>query len=207
MIDSWRAVAIEDLAAALPGPSTGVRLIAVDGRGAGGKSTLSDRLQAVIPGSAVVHTDDIAWNHSIFDWATQMIDGILEPLRRGEAVHYQPPGWAPNGRDGYIDLPAGLHTVIIEGVGASRRELSSLLDASLWVQSDFVDARDRGIRRDVESGVNGDEAGAAEFWDVWMAEELPFLEQDRPWDRAAAIVAGHPVIDLGPDEVAVAVRD
>src|SRR4051794_31441120 len=88
MIECWRAVGIADLAASLPGPATGVRLVAVDGRSAGGKSTLADRLQAAIPASAVVHTDDIAWNHSIFDWVNAMTDGILQPLRRGEAVHY-----------------------------------------------------------------------------------------------------------------------
>jgi hypothetical protein len=39
-----------------------------------------------------------------------------------------------------------------------------------------------------------------------MAEELPFLEQDRPWQRATVIAAGAPVIDLDEGEIAVAVR-
>ncbi len=200
----WRPIGLGDLAARLPGPVSGPRLVAVDGRSAGGKTTLAARLHAAIPRSAVVHTDDIAWHHAILDWADQLADGILLPLRRGEPVHYQPPGWAPNGRQGFIDVPAGLHTVIIEGVGAGRHDLAPLLDAVVWVQSDFTDARERGIRRDLASGVDGGEVGAVAFWDVWMAEELPFLERDRPWQRATAIVAGGPTIDLGPDEVAVA---
>ena len=31
---------------------------------------------------------------------------------------------------------------------------------------------------------------ARDFWAEWMAEEDPFLEQDRPWERADVIVAG-----------------
>jgi hypothetical protein len=28
----------------------------------------------------------------------------------------------------------------------------------------------------------------------WMAEEFPFVEQDRPWDRASLIAAGNDVV-------------
>jgi hypothetical protein len=40
---------------------------AVDGRSSSGKTTLAARVQAAVAGSAVVHTDDIAWWHSRFD--------------------------------------------------------------------------------------------------------------------------------------------
>jgi hypothetical protein len=66
-------------------------------------------------------------------------------------------------------------------VPPGRSELADLLDAAVWVQSDRVVARERGIARD-----GGDVAG----WDEWQSEELPFLERDRPWERADAIVAG-----------------
>lgn len=36
-------------------------LLAVDGRSSNGKTYLASRLTALMPGSAVVHTDDIAW--------------------------------------------------------------------------------------------------------------------------------------------------
>jgi chloramphenicol 3-O-phosphotransferase len=41
-------------------------VLAVDGRSSSGKTTLAARLQDAIAGSAVVHTDDIAWWHSRF---------------------------------------------------------------------------------------------------------------------------------------------
>src|SRR6476646_264266 len=49
------------------------------------------RLQDAIAGSAVVHTDDIAWWHSRFGWAGLLIDGILVPFHRGELVSFRPP--------------------------------------------------------------------------------------------------------------------
>ena len=54
----------------------------------------------IVPGSAVVHTDDIAWRHSRFGWADLLIEGILEPVHRGLAVSYRPPRWAEHGREG-----------------------------------------------------------------------------------------------------------
>ena len=93
-----------------------------------------------MPDSAVVGTDDIAWNHSIFDWAEPLIDGVLRPYRAGSAVAYRPPGWVRHGREGAVEVADTVQLLIIEGVGASRTELTDWLDASCWVQSDFAEA-------------------------------------------------------------------
>ena len=31
---------------------------------------------------------------------------------------------------------------------------------------------------------------AVDFWHEWMSHELPFLEHQRPWERAALVLAG-----------------
>jgi hypothetical protein len=103
------------LADAAGTPSSRPRIIAVDGRGGGGKTTLAGRLCRVMPTAAVVHTDDIAWEHSRFGWDDLMINGVLGPLHAGREVHYQPPAWQPNGRTGHVDVAAGTSTVIVEG--------------------------------------------------------------------------------------------
>jgi hypothetical protein len=54
------------------------------------------------------------------------------------------------------------------------------------VQSDREEARERGLRRDVELGRTPEEA--ERFWDDWMAAEEPFLAADRPWERADLVV-------------------
>ncbi|GAA5116279.1 uridine kinase family protein [Pseudonocardia adelaidensis] len=199
----WRIEPLASLTALLlePPRTTKARppIAAVDGRGASGKTTLAGRIRAALPGTQVVHTDDIAWEHSRFGWDDLMIAGVLEPLHDGHDVHYQPPAWAPHGRTGHIDASARAPLVIVEGVGASRRELSHLIDTAVWVQSDWPTAERRGLVRD------GGDARALEGWRQWEAEELPFLAADRPWERASIIVAGTPQIGHDPErEVVVA---
>ncbi|MFG1996745.1 uridine kinase [Actinoplanes sp. NPDC048988] len=168
---------------------SGPRVIAVDGRGGSGKTTFASSLAASIDGAVLVHTDDVAWWHSRFDWAPAMIDGILAPLRSGEDVRFTPPGWEAHGRTGEIFVPASASAVIVEGCGASRRELARYLDVTVWVQSPFDEARARGLQRDVvEKGLPM--ADAEREWDEWMAEEIPFFLSDQPWRRADLIVSG-----------------
>ena len=92
------------------------------------------------------------------------------------------------GREGSIEVPADTELLIVEGTGAGRLEAAPYVDALIWVDVDLDDARERGLARDVASGVNGSREEAEKFWDEWMAEEIPFLEHHRPWERADLIV-------------------
>lgn len=118
-------------------------------------------------------------------------------------MSYRPPGWIERERPGAIVVPAGLDLVVVEGVGAGRRELEGLLDAVVWVQSDFAEAERRGIARDIAEGVNGDAAESTAFWHEWMAEELAFVKEQRPWERACLVVAGT-ASDVPEGQVALA---
>jgi len=204
----WLALETAELVALIlhaAGKVTGrPRLVAVDGRSASGKSSLAAALQAAVPRSAVVHTDDIAWNEPLFAWGELLRDGVLVPLHRSEPVRLRPPAWQQHGRGGAIAVDQGLDLVVIEGVGASQALVAEQIDLSLWVQSDFGEAERRGIRRDIDQGVNGDPDQTIAFWHYWMAAELVFLAEDRPWERAGLMVAGTPVIELDEGQLAVA---
>jgi energy-coupling factor transporter ATP-binding protein EcfA2 len=199
----WQVVPLAQLVRMLrdgePAPTGRPRVLAVDGRSGSGKTTLAERIRGAVPASTVVHTDDVAWNQAMFDWTNLLIGGVLEPVRRGEPVSFRPPAWRERNRDGAIEVPRGDELVIVEGAGAARRELMHVVDAVVWVQSDMAEAERRGIERD-----GGDQA-AVSFWHLWMAEELPFMAQQRPWTRAKAIVAGTPEIPHDPaTEIVVA---
>ena len=148
----WRVVPISELVEQLhvaAGAVTGrPRIVAIDGRGGAGKSTLVQRLEAHVPRSAVVHTDDVAWHHSFFDWAGVLAEHVVELLRRSEAVDFRPPPWVQRDRPGSISVSAGLQTVWVEGTGVLRDQLAPLLDASVWVQVDRADAERRLLDRD-----------------------------------------------------------
>ncbi|HYP43909.1 MAG TPA: hypothetical protein VEQ66_01765 [Propionibacteriaceae bacterium] len=171
-----------------PGP----RLIAVDGHSASGKTTLAERLAGCLPMAAVLHSDDLAWHHSVFDWRPLLVDGVLAPLRAGRPVNYRPPAWEERGRPGAIELPAGLELLILEGVGASRSDLSDLIAASVWVETDEPER----VRRDDERIAAGEVT--REIYDSWMAVENPFISADRPWSRADAVVAGNSAVPHDP---------
>ncbi len=135
----WRVVSLASFVE-LVRERVGVRsgrppVVAVDGRSSSGKTTLAQRLENVFPGAATVHTDDVAWRDSCFDWAELMADGVLEPLHRGRSVAYRPPSWSQHDRPGAIEVPSSAELVIVEGVGAGRRELTGLLDGIVWVQA------------------------------------------------------------------------
>ncbi|WP_394274801.1 saccharopine dehydrogenase NADP-binding domain-containing protein [Luteococcus sp.] len=184
------------------------RIVAVDGRGAAGKTTLASDLAERVPGAVVVHTDDLAWHEPLFGWA-HLEHQLLTAARAGQEVHLVPPQWTARGREGSIDVPAGSPLVVVEGTGAAQRAVADLLDAVVWVQSDFEEAERRGIERDIAQGVNGDADETTAFWHAWMAHELDFFAEDRPWERADLVVAGSPVeaaeLLLADDERAVVV--
>jgi hypothetical protein len=96
--------------------------------------------------------------------------------------------WDERDRAGVIEVPAGVSLLIVEGVGSSRRELTPWLDAAVWVQAD----------EDVRDARNADRIAAGETTsagvEAWMREEDPFFAEDRPWERATAIVAGATVL-------------
>jgi hypothetical protein len=211
----WRteplAVLIQALTRRVPGGIVSGRpvIVAIDGRSNNGKTSLAARIAQPVPGSVVIHTDDIAWAHSRFGWDDLLIDGILAPVHRGEAVSYRPPRWVEHGRAGSIDVPAGCPLLIIEGDGAGRREVAHLIDAVIWVQSDNREAERRRLARDQNPdplGLANEPLGGAPLDHAgWMAEEIPFNAAQRTWERADIIVCGTPQIPYDPStEVVVA---
>jgi hypothetical protein len=211
----WRAVSLPVLVRAVTRPrsrSVGSGhpvILAIDGRSNNGKTSLAMRIAEAVPGAAVLHTDDIAWEHSRFGWADLLTDGILVPLRRGEAVSYRPPRWAERGREGSLNVPASCPLLVIEGDGAGRREVAHLIDALIWVQSDEREAERRRLARDLDPDAfdlaNQAPGGMPPDHAAWMAEEIPFNAAQRTWERADVIVCGTPEIPYDPiTEIVVA---
>lgn len=193
----WQVVNLPDavrrLRAAFPGVVGRPRVIAIDGRGGAGKTTLAERLRSAVPDSVVVHTDDVAWNYAYFDWGAVLAENVLQPVHRGEAVNFRPTAWSEHDRPGSITVAADADIVWVEGTGIIREELAPWLDAGMWLQGD-LDEQERLLAvRD------GDSPEQQEHVANWLKEELPFLLREQPWARATMIVAGPAHIAHDPD--------
>lgn len=184
----WRVETLLDVVRLLRDTSPDVvgrpRVVAIDGRGGAGKSTLVERMRRLVPDSAVVHTDDVAWHQAYFDWGHLLVEHVLGPVHRGEAVEFRPRPWVERGRTGAISVPAGVEVVWLEGTGVLRQELAQWIDASIWVQGDLDQQERRLVSRD------GDSAAQQQHIADWLAEELPFLQRERPWEKATLVANG-----------------
>ncbi|WP_433554644.1 hypothetical protein ACQP08_13215 [Micromonospora zamorensis] len=144
---------------------------------------------------AIVHTDDVAWNHACFDWGTILVANILQPLHRGEPVDFRPDAWVRHDRAGSIAIPVGTDVVWVEGTGVLREELLPWLDASVYLQGDLDEQERLLVARD------GDSPEQQEHVTNWLREELPFMLRERPWSRATLIETGdsnQPRLDRRP---------
>ena len=201
----WQVSATDDLVAHLLSlvgtPQGRPAIIAVDGRGGSGKTTLTTALAAAVPGAQAFHLDDLIWNEPLYDWDQLYVDTLTQ-LRQAGSLDLVPDKWREHGREGSIRIPAGSPLVIVEGTGAGLAAVRSLIDAHVWVQTGDDVAERRGIKRDIAEGVNGDAEESVRFWHWWMAGERLFFAKDRPWRRADVIVSGDAPTGVGPGEIA-----
>lgn len=155
------------------------RIVAVDGAGAAGKTSLAEWLARTFD-SQVVHTDDFAsWEEPV-EWWPRLLELVLEPLAAGRAARYEPTAWGGKKRAPVQIEPSGI--VVLEGVTASRHAFQPYLTYSIWIETPRDLRLQRGLRRD------GPEARAQ--WEEWMNAEDRYIERERPADRADVVLRG-----------------
>lgn len=164
---------------ALP-PSCGpVRLVAVDGHAGSGKSTFAAALAAALGGAPVLHLDDLATHEEFFAWTPRLLAQVVGPLARGEAGRVTPYDWNARRFGPPVPLPPA-PVVLIEGVGAGRREVRPWLALLLWMERDAEGSWARGRRRDG--------AALSGFWDAWTEAEMRHFAADPSLPYVDALV-------------------
>jgi uridine kinase len=155
------------------------RIVAVDGPGGAGKSTLAGHLARELD-AAIVHTDDFASWESPTDWWLALIEKVLEPIATSRSARYVPTSWGGPEKPEVVIEPTEF--VVLEGVTASREAFRPYLAFSIWIETPREVRLRRGLRRDGED--------AREHWDGWMAGEDAYIERERPSDHAHVVLQG-----------------
>jgi uridine kinase len=166
---------------ARPAPAgMSTKVVAIDGQGAAGKSSLAEVLARALGGAEIVHTDDFAGWDDPRDWWPRLKEEVLEPLSRNQSARFRRTDWE-KGRELWGEVqPAEF--VILEGVSASREAFQPFLTYSIWVETPSELRLERGLERDGEN--------ARAQWEAWMAEEDRYVARENPKGGADLVVPG-----------------
>ncbi|HZE31442.1 MAG TPA: hypothetical protein VE198_08405 [Actinoallomurus sp.] len=165
-----------------PAPSCGaVRVVAVDGPSAAGKTTFTAALSAALDGAPVVHSDDfpVPWDGDPLAWWPPLTALVLAPLRAGRAGRFRRYDWRNGTYAEETEIPVA-PVVVIEGVGAARAEAPVAF--RIWVEAPHDVRRRRAAER-------GDDLAA---WDQWAEIEAKLFAADRTRDRVDLVIDGNP---------------
>ncbi|MFI2710584.1 uridine kinase [Micromonospora sp. NPDC018662] len=170
-------------------------VVAVDGPGGSGKTTLAETVADLLDGSTIVHGDDFyrpmpeherarldpeQGYHRYFDWQ-RLRDQVLAPLRAGRTARYQSYDWATGQLASWHEIDPG-GPVIVEGVYSARPELTPYYHLTVHVDT----PREICLRRLRARGENSEE-----WIGRWRAAEDFYLRTTWPQTRAHLLVRGH----------------
>jgi uridine kinase len=130
--------------------SSSPHVFAIDGVAGSGKTTLALQLQLDMPGSQVVHMDDLysGWKDPLSQQLAQRVcDEILNPFLKGDEVNYRKFNWHKN-VFGETTKLAPTKTLLLEGVGAGQSAFRQMLSQIIWVEFDTDLGFERVIARD-----------------------------------------------------------
>ncbi len=140
-------------------------VIAIDGFGGSGKSTIASRLSEYLPISTIVTMDDFIDDTHFYD------DNWEHAFKRDEV------------KSKVIALTKSSNAtyIIVEGISSMHPLLATLYDFTIWVDAPIDVAKSRGQLRDKGNENEG-------RWDSWAENDLKYLKDYNPKDRAAVII-------------------
>lgn len=153
------------------------RLIAIDGLGGAGKTTLAHHV-VELSGGHLVHLDELGtWPEG--PDITRLLREVIVPLEAGNAARYRAWDWTAMRLGAWRSIPAG-GVVVIEGSGSTSLEVAESLTFTVWVDCPHDLRLERTLARDGQQVL-----GAWKHWTTW---EAGYLATHEPRRRADLVV-------------------
>ncbi len=159
---------VADLVLSAP-PTLGPgRLVCVDGPAGSGKTTLSAGLLAVVPGTQVVHCDELLHGWRGLAGLAATVEALLRPLAAGQPGRWRRWDWPGDAWAEWHEVaPGGL--LVVDGVGSWSPDVADLVGVLVWVEAAPDIRLDRGIARDGEN--------MRPHWEQWRRDEDALLHR------------------------------
>lgn len=168
-------------------------LVAIDGAGGAGKSTLARQILEKCGDASIIEMDDFyrpeevsvrrAWTpqegyDNFFDWQ-RFQDQVLKPIQNGRPATFQVYNWMANKLDGWKTLPTN-SVIIVEGVYALRPVFRSSYHISLFIETPKeVCLRRLRARTDAEEDIQ-----------MWRAAEEWYFTNIKPQKICDLVISG-----------------
>ncbi len=163
-----------------PGRMT-TKIIAIDGPGGAGKSSLAEQLSQKLGSTPIVHTDDFAsWDNPL-NWWPRLIAQVLEPLYHNDIARYQRYDWGTQRMAEWHEIQPSEY-LLLEGVSSSREAFRPYIALSIWIETPRQERLRRGLERDGETSLTQ--------WEEWMASEDEYIEREHPEQNTDLVIDG-----------------
>ncbi|MGD0174472.1 MAG: hypothetical protein ABSB78_14895 [Bacteroidota bacterium] len=164
----------------------GVVLIAIDGLGGSGKTTLAELLRTGLENSVMIQLDDFYSPALHAADLLRLKEQVLLPLHTHQEAKYRVYEWKTNSySDWHILKPEGIF--IIEGVYALDKNIRDYYDVKVWIDYPAGLGLERGIQRDITR----DGADNTDTWkNIWMPMEAKYKAEQEPDKSADYIIEG-----------------
>ncbi len=166
-------------------------MIAIDGVGGSGKTTLAESLVKELQDCVIIQLDDF---YSPVLHTTDIVrlkDQLLLPLYNHQEAKYQIFEWKTNSfSDWHILSPKGIF--IFEGVYALDKNIRDYYDFKIWINYPADLGFKRGIARDRErDGIDNSD----QWKKIWMPLEEKYRIEQEPENTANFIIDGENIFE------------
>jgi uridine kinase len=158
-------------------------LIAIDGVGGSGKTTLAELLGKELPNSVIIQLDDFYSPALQTTDLLRLKEQVLLPFHNHQEAKYRKYEWKTNSFSDWCILPSrGIF--LFEGVCALDQSIRDYYDLKVWINCPADVGFTRGVARDIErDGVDNTD----KWKNIWMPLEEKYKSEQEP-DKIADFI-------------------